>query len=89
MKKETDIRYTKIWKIKEQEEEQVNKDHISEITRLVIVRERQGNQAKEEWVSRTIWSESTSEQDHNKEKLKKEQVPEIIGFAVARERKEE
>jgi hypothetical protein len=39
-KKEIDIRYTKIWKRKEQEEEQVNKDKISEITRLVIVQER-------------------------------------------------
>jgi hypothetical protein len=36
MKKETYIRYTKIWKRKEQEE-QVNKDQISEITRLSIV----------------------------------------------------
>jgi hypothetical protein len=47
MKKETYIRYTKIWKRKEQEEEQVNKEEqISEITRLAIVRERQGKKEK-------------------------------------------
>jgi hypothetical protein len=28
MKKETDIRYTKIWKIKEQEEKQVNEENV-------------------------------------------------------------
>ena len=47
MKKETNIRYTKIWKRKEQEEKQVNREEQTlEITRLAIVWERQGNKEK-------------------------------------------
>jgi hypothetical protein len=34
-------------------------------------------------------SESAAEKDHKEEKVKKEYVPEITRFAVARERKEE
>jgi hypothetical protein len=44
MKKETYIRYTNIWKRKEREENKVREEQIPEITRLYIVRERQGDQ---------------------------------------------
>jgi hypothetical protein len=73
MKKEIDIIYTKIWKRKEQEEEKVNKDHILEIARPSIVRERQGKQAKEEKVSRTmLLSKSAAKKYHNEEHVKEE-----------------
>jgi hypothetical protein len=52
VKKETYIRYTKVWKRKEQEKQHMNKDqvpkekvkeeHMPKITRLAIVQERQG-----------------------------------------------
>jgi len=88
IKKETYTRFTKIWKRKEQEEEQVNKEHTSEITRLAIVQEGQGKQENEH-VSRTILWDSATDQDHNEEKVKKEQVPKITRFLVTQERKEE
>jgi hypothetical protein len=47
----------------------VKEEQTPEITRLSIVRERQGKQAKEEHVSRTILSEYASEKDHNKEQV--------------------
>jgi hypothetical protein len=65
----------------------VSKDRISKITRLAIVRERQGKKPKEEQVSKTILPESTAEKDHNKEKVKEEKFPDTIGFLVAQERK--
>jgi hypothetical protein len=43
MKKETYIIYTKVWKRKEQvPEQQVKEEQMPKITRLSIVRERQG-----------------------------------------------
>jgi hypothetical protein len=56
MKKETYIRYTKIWKRKEQEEEQVKKDQVPEITRLEIARNKDKYIKKKEDVRyRKVW----------------------------------
>jgi hypothetical protein len=40
MKKETDIRYPKIWKRKKQEEKKVNREQVPEITRFAVVQEK-------------------------------------------------
>jgi hypothetical protein len=81
MKENTDIRYKKVWKRKQ---EQVKEDQI--LSGLEIVRDEDKSTRKKEDVRhRKVWRRN----EKPEEQVNKEQVPEITGFAVVRERKEE
>jgi hypothetical protein len=74
MKENTDIRYKKVWKRK-QEEEQVNKDQVPEIARLEIIRDEDKSTKKKEDVRYIkVWKRN----ERKEGQVNKEQVQEIV-----------
>ncbi|MCZ2221977.1 hypothetical protein NUW87_11510, partial [Corynebacterium pilbarense] len=73
MKDNTDIRYKKVW-IRKQEE-QVNKDQVPEIARLIIKRDEENSTEKKKDVRyRKVWKIT----ERKEGQVNKEQVQEIV-----------
>jgi hypothetical protein len=48
MKQNIDIRYTKVWRGKERQEEKMNKEHVPEITGFAVVLEIEDERVNKE-----------------------------------------
>jgi hypothetical protein len=82
MKEKTDIRYKKVWKRKQElvNEEKMKEGHPKvRLPGLAIVRDQ------EKYKGNVKYMNILRRNGKQKEKVNKDQVPEIIGFAVIQE----
>jgi hypothetical protein len=54
--KKKDVRYRKVWRRNEKQEEQVNKDQVPEITGFAVAQERKEEQVNKEQVQEIVLS---------------------------------